>query len=448
MPTIELGELAVGSRPGRAEPDRTATRRTNRRRPPRSGLLAAVLAGVLGTVAAGDPVPRPWPETVLPTRLGSFVYAERDRMFVVESDRPGRGGPELTAYRLPAAEPEWRVTLPADDVANLQMVGEHLLLARYPRPASGRAPGLTVLDPSTGAVAWDREASLMTVSSGGDLLLQTTTGAWRPGENGPGTLEAVDPATGAARWSLPVPAGAVPLLEMSAVDRAVPVRASTLVLVLPSGRVEVRDLGTGEVVRAAQMPAPGAGPPTPTGWVEVAAGLLLAYDENAVTAYGLPELDRRWSVPNPPTKEYAAFTCGADLCSLRPQRGVHVRDAGTGRTRWSDPRWTGLWTVGDDLVASQAGADESQLFAVLDPATGRVLADLGTLAFLTPRGSRFVGVRYGADRRAWVLEFDPVTWRGRLLTVLSGISGDCGVTATRLHCRRLDASTGVWRLPD
>ncbi|MDW5323771.1 PQQ-binding-like beta-propeller repeat protein [Plantactinospora sp. KLBMP9567] len=448
MPTIELGELAAGSRPGPVGSDRAAPRRAGRRRSARPGLLAAVLVGVLGMVAAGSPFSRPWPEAAVPAWLGSIVHADRGWMFVVDPERPRGGGPELAAYRLPAAELGWRVTLPAGDIGSLQVVGEHLLLARYPEPLLDRVARLTVLEVSAGAVAWEREASLMVVSSGGDLVLWAAAEDWRPGaENRPGTLEAVDPASGAVRWSLPVPAGALPSFDVSAADPRAPVRASTLVLALPSGRVEVRDLGTGAVVRAVQMPPPGAGPRT--NWrAAVAAGLFVVYEESAVTAYGLPGLDRRWSLPAQPGVERGPFACGADLCSLRSQRGVRVWDAQTGRTRWSDERWIGIWRVGDALVAAEgAGAGETEALSVLDPASGRVLADLGAWGLFTPHGSRFIGVRYGADRRAWVVEFDPATWRGRLVTVLSGVSGDCGLTATALHCRRLDASIGVWRLP-
>ncbi|GAA3724120.1 hypothetical protein GCM10022225_01220 [Plantactinospora mayteni] len=447
MATIELGELTAASRPEPVGPVRAATRGAVRRRMPRSGLLAAVLVGLLGTVAAGGPSPRPWPEATIPTRLGSIVLADRDWMFVVEPRRSGRGAPELAAYRLPAAEQSWRVTLSTDAVGSLQVVGEHLLLARYPEPLLSRAARLTVLDLSAGAVVWEREASLLVVGNGGELVLWATAEDWQPGaESRPGRLEAVDPASGAVRWSLPVPAGALPSFDTTVVDPAAPVRASTLVLALPSGRVEVRDLGTGAVVRAVQLPPPSAGPQA--NWrAEIAAGLFLVYEESTVTAYGLPWLDRRWSVRTQPAVEQGPFGCGADLCSLRRPRGVRVWDAGTGGTRWSDERWTGIWAVGDALVAARAGTGPTEALSVLDPATGRVLADLGAWGLLTPHGSRFVAVRYGADRRAWVVEFDPATWRSRLLAVLPGVSDDCGLTATALHCRRLDASIGVWRLP-
>ncbi|MFY1690983.1 PQQ-binding-like beta-propeller repeat protein [Plantactinospora sp. WMMB782] len=453
MPTIELGDLAGGSRGQPTGPDRTTAHRTDRRRAARRGavrpfLLGAMLIVVLGTVAAGNPFPRPWPESVVPARLGATVLAGRDWLVVSEPDRSGpgvRGGRELVAYGLPGVEPRWRLS-PPDVVDDLQVLGDRLLLTTHPEPSLARSARLTVLDVRTGTVAWERQAILMVSSDGGDLVLWTTAGDGRPGAPaGSGRLEAVDPASGAVRWSLPVPDGVLPRFDATSADPTAPARASTLVLALPSGLVEVRDLGTGAVVRAVRLPVPVTGSP-PRFDAEVTTGMFLVYDESTVTGYRLPELDRRWSVRTDPQRGRGPVACGADLCSLRPQRGVRVWDPRTGATRWSDGRWTRLWAVGDALVAAEGSGPDGAL-AVLDPATGRVLADLGAMGHLTPRGARLVGVRYGADRRARVLEFDPATWRARLLAVLSEVSGDCRLSATVLHCRRMDASIGVWRLP-
>ncbi|MDG4785855.1 PQQ-binding-like beta-propeller repeat protein [Micromonospora sp. WMMD1102] len=458
MRTIELGELPAGSGGQPTGPDRTAghrtavhrsdRRRTARRRAVRPGLLGAMLIVVLGTVAAGNPFPRPWPETVLPARLGATVLADRDWLIVSEPDRSGPGGRdgrELVAYELPAVEPRWRLS-PPDGVDDVQVLGDRVLLTTYPEASLGRNARLTVLDVRTGTLAWERQAILMVSSDGGDLVLWTTAEDRRPGvPAGSGRLEAVDPATGAVRWSLPVPDGVLPHFDATSADPTALARASTLVLALPSGLVEVRDLGTGAVVRPVRLPVPVTASP-PRFDAEVIAGMFLMYDESTVTGYQLPELDRRWSMRTDPEMGRGPVACGADLCSLYPQQGIRVWDPRTGATRWSDGRWTRLWTIGDALVAAQ-GSGPSGTLAVLDPATGRVLADLGALGHLTPRGSQLDGVRYGADRRAWVLEFDPATWRARPLAVLSEVSGDCRLSATVLHCRRVDASIGVWRLP-
>ncbi|GIG86816.1 outer membrane protein assembly factor BamB family protein [Plantactinospora endophytica] len=449
MPTIELGELTAAFRPEPSGPPPA----TGPRPAARSGWLGIVLVALLGTVAAGHPFPRPWPEVTLPTRFGATVYADRNLLFVAGPERSDRGGVMLAGYRLPAVEPRWRVALPAGDLGTVQPVGDHLLLATYTDLSLPRFARLTVLDVSTGVVAWEREASLMAVSSAGLLLLWTEAPAvWAdprrpsPPDQQPGRLVAVDPATGAERWSLPVPAGALPSFDRPIRDPTGAGRVSTLVLALPGGRVEVHDLDTGALVHAGHLAEPGDGPRARVRG-EAVGGLFLRYGESTVTAYGLPRLDRRWSAPLDLVVENGPFPCGVDLCSFRPQRGVRVWDPRTGATRWADDQWSTLSSLGDALIGWATGAGDADTMSVLDPATGRVLADLGAWNVFEAYGQRFVGVRYGADRRAWVVEFDPATWQHRLLTVLPGISGGCGLTATALYCRRLDASTGVWRLP-
>jgi hypothetical protein len=64
------------------------------------------------------------------------------------------------------------------------------------------------------------------------------------------------------------------------------------------------------------------------------------------------------------------------------------------------------------------------------------------------RDGRFIGVRYDRDRRAWVARIDPNTLRVRLLAVVDDVSGDCGIAGETLYCRRLDASIGLWQLPE
>jgi hypothetical protein len=97
-------------------------------------------------------------------------------------------------------------------------------------------------------------------------------------------------------------------------------------------------------------------------------------------------------------------------------------------------------------AATESGASHMQ-YAV-DPATGRVLAELGAWQLMESGSEdlRPIGIRIGADRRAWVAEIDTTTLRTRMLTVLPGVSGDCGLAGETLHCRRVDGSVGLWHL--
>jgi hypothetical protein len=139
-----------------------------------------------------------------------------------------------------------------------------------------------------------------------------------------------------------------------------------------------------------------------------------------------------------------------------------VLDRDTGAIRWSDPRWGSLLPVGPYLLGSnEARPMLAAGLSVLDPATGRVLGELGSWQVLgrspddatrpgdgQPAGdTRLTGVRINSDGRAWVADLDPAAGTARPLAVLHDVSGDCQATDGLLVCRRLTGAIGVWHLP-
>ncbi|MFC6017117.1 PQQ-binding-like beta-propeller repeat protein [Plantactinospora solaniradicis] len=453
MPTIELGELGAEPQHDRVGPGESASRPGRRRsRFLRAG-LPAVLVGLLVTMSAGNPFPGPWREVDVPAPLGAMVLADGDWMFVVSGVGTSTSGQELAGYRLPEGTPRWRMTLPPGDVGQPLLLGDTLVLASYSEQSSEGRNRVTAVDATTGSISWEREASVEVFSGTGDLVVWAGPEGWQPPDGlepdpakhrPAGTLEVVDPASGKPRWSLPTPVGARRAYNYAAFGEV-----AQMALILPSGRVEIRDLSTSAVTGTGQLPPPPADRPDVYWYVDFVGDLLVVHEERSVTAYGLAGLDRRWSMPRDDSLEYGPTTCGAHLCTYLRDNGVRVWDDRTGQLRWSDPRWTSLSPVGDVFIATAAPESSTPyLQYAVDPATGRVLAELGSWQLVDDgsEGPRLLGIRIDSDRRAWVAEIDTTALRTRLLTVLPGVSGECGLVAETLHCRRVNGSVGLWQL--
>ncbi|MEE6262953.1 outer membrane protein assembly factor BamB family protein [Plantactinospora sonchi] len=455
MPTIELGELGPGSTGGPVRAvgggsGRDIGRSAQGRRDSLRYGLVAVLAGALTLVTAGNPLPRPLPELSVPARLGAAVYAVGEWLFVSDPLGPGAAGQDLVAYRIPTdardapAElvPRWRTVLPPGELHTPTVLGATLVLSTRSYRVADDPGRVLALDLDTGVVRWTREAYLEVVNPAGQLLF---AGPPESSVDPPGaTLHAVDPHSGAVRWSLPGPAGVrrhYPWLGGAA--------PPSVVVVEPSGRVETRDTGTAALIRTIELPPPGDGR-DPRWHGGIVGELFLVRAAETITAYGVPALDRRWSATVDDSREFGPIPCGEDLCSYGRHGGVRVWDTATGRTRWTSDRWDGLHRAGEELLGvSRSEPDRAGTLSVLDAATGRPVADLGAWQILDEARAapRFIGVRIDADRRTWVAEIDARSRQVRLLTVLHGISDDCGLAEGWLYCRRVDASVGLWPLP-
>ncbi|WFE60697.1 hypothetical protein [Micromonospora sp. WMMD712] len=435
MTLIDLGEVRGDGEPGPAS------------RPPRAvgRPLRVALAGVLAlfVLASSTPVASP-ASAVLGGRLGIEVVVLDGRVYLLDPGAPGADGArEVTAHGTPTGAGAgvrtlWRTVLPGlGRLGGVQEQDGVTLLVDY------RTDGVQTLavDAGTGERRWQQAGYPVLAAGGGLLLLGDDIER--------GELRSVDPTSGRLRWSVPGRLGWAAFAD-SDEDGA----AEQVALVTAAGGIELRDTASG-VVRASLVAPPG-------GWrgdlqVEVAGDLLLAFEQDKgevrrVTAYGLAALDRRWALEQP-TFGYAG-ACGPVLCAYA-YRGFDLSglDPATGGIRWTNPRWQTVVAVrGDRLLAiadEQAGGTASHL-GVLDAATGREVADLGSwdLAFSRTPGGPYYGTRADRDGRSLVVaELDLAGAAARVRDVLPGAAGDCAADGRDIVCRRHSGTYGWWRLP-
>ena len=426
MTVIDLGELRDDSGP---EP---APRRARPAAAPYRSL--AVLVAVLVSVAGGAPAPeRPW--AAVPAGPGAEAFLTGDRLYVVERAVPDRDeAGQLVAYRVPEAGPSpelWRTSLPGDGavVGLLERAGMVLLVG----PVGGDSgPYRTAaVDARTGRPGWQQAGVAVTV---GDVVLIESLGP-----DGVTAIRRVDPPTGRTLWSVPTPQEGLSL-------NAGPDGIDRVVLAPPSGDVEVRDVASGARLVARNI-RPGE---LPT-WqrTQVVGDLLLVIrnGDGTITGYDLDRLDRRWTA----RLSLVGYVdrCGVLLCAYRQTGGMWALDPATGATRWTDARWQAvLREVGGRLLVSWADAVGAR-YAVVEAATGRLLADLGAweLAGGDDPADPLIGVRRRGDGRLLVAELDVSTGRAQVLDALPDVLGNCRARGHVLICRRVAGGFGLWRLP-
>lgn len=443
MTLIDLGEAPREPSLDEAPPPRRpAVRRLG---------LVAVLALLLGTIAAAGPAPRPLPSAVVPAPLGAVVVLADDRLFVLDpltADPAATVPPQVAAYRLPGAVPLARVplTMRLGGLAQFAgRVGDTLLLNTAGEPLLQRIVAVHAL---TGAVVWSRDASFEGLTTGGAALLRTgptdPTGERDLG----GVLTAVDVATGETRWSWSYPTGTARSQRYERTGDAV----SLLVDRLPTGRLELRDVASGEVTGSIDLPAPAAGA-APADWYPSVVGDLLLIWEGGrtLTAYELGGLVRRWTVGTEESENFWARDCGPVICLDGPRGGTRALDPATGLARWFTDRVIDATPYADRLIGTggfQATGDSSADVTVLDPGTGKVVAELGRWRVVGPSadGRRLYGVRYGRDGQAWIAELDPAAGSAVVLARLDRVSTECEARRDTLVCRRPDGALGLWDL--
>ncbi|MGN9908303.1 outer membrane protein assembly factor BamB family protein [Phytohabitans sp. LJ34] len=431
---IDLGEMRHETEVSMPEP----------RRMPVRWRLAWALAGLVALAAAlGPAVPTPAAliEATIPARLGDMTFATGEQFYVVTSDRAEGAGPRtITAYALPDAQRLWQAPLPLSGALRGVGATAGQLLVRTQPELPQQVETVSIRE-ATGQIAWRRRALFEGMTPvRGQVLLWTSPDGTPTASTGQDTLEAVDPVTGAVRWSYRVPNGG--WLSYRYAGQAL----THVVTLLPAGRVEVRDAEDGRILSAADL-LPPRPPSVPATYVQFTGDLMLVRQESMVTAYDLNGLDRRWTAAVDLPTEYVP-DCGDTLCVTSQLGGVRVLDPATGRTLWSDPTRTYAGRSGGHLVAAVRTRDGLTDLTVLDPETGRTVEHLGVWTLISPPGAdgKLIGMRTDlATSRAWLAHLDPASGRARFFGLVGGVTRDCEVQAGAVICRRLDATIGVWR---
>ncbi|MFF3865125.1 PQQ-binding-like beta-propeller repeat protein [Micromonospora sp. NPDC001898] len=432
MTVIDLGELR-----GDVEPDPPP-------RPPRAvgRPLRVALAGAVALLALASSAPLVRPASaVMDGRLGREVRIAGGRLYVADPEMPGAGGTRgVTAYANPAGagsalRPLWRTSAPGGE--GLFQVLEHggFVLITGGGGRDGGMVETVALDAASGRQRW-RQPGFPVPTVGGGLLL---SGGGDDETADP--LRVVDLPSGRPRWSAPVDRGRTAHHYRGA-------EIDQVVLIPESGRIEVRDAGSGAVLRVGDT-RPGGYPSS------VFAGDLLLVRANSgvggdyrVTAYGLDALDRRWELALS-ANEYLE-ECGDLLCVGGREAGLSALDPATLRPRWVNPRWQRFVAArgGRLLVAADDRVVAPDL-AVLDAATGRTIAELGRWELVLNQGpdEPLFGGRRTREGGLLVAELDPARAVARWLDVLPDVVEDCYSSGRDLLCRRANGTHGWRRLP-
>ncbi|GIF74857.1 PQQ-binding-like beta-propeller repeat protein [Asanoa siamensis] len=410
---IDLGTAHGTVDEERLLPDPRARGRSWRRR------LAAATAGlvlVCGGAATASPPFRP--TAAVPVEAGSSVSVAGDLLVVADPAPPAGIAPtssaggtaggdaveglvELRGYDLPAGTQRWRLRLPAAMSQSASRVGDLVLVAS--RDSIRRQTGTTAIDAATGAVRWSRDDALLTVPGvETGLAVEEVRSASGAGRRVAGRIDAVDLTTGRSRWHTRVPSTAV--AHVVAGDRPL------AVLVLDSGRTEVRDLAGGALLRAGSLPPADYAPDNPR---LVADAFVLRHPDSrlgqrsALSAYNLDDVGLEWSRPDR-ARDVRWADCDGKLCGRTPE---------------------GIWTL--DL-------------------------DNGGLAFATGDGLPWLPVRGSADQLVFRLLPDErvavasggTTTSPRPLGTLPAGSRDCRAGETALVCRGGDGhELAIYSLP-
>ncbi|RAO23808.1 outer membrane protein assembly factor BamB family protein [Micromonospora noduli] len=323
-------------------------------------VAACVLLG--GAAPAARLTPQPGP--AVPAR--ATVLGAGPLLLVVD---PEPNPPTLSAYdsAAPDGPPRWRVTVPPAAGWSAEVAGDLLLLVERDQALGARVT--TGRSLRTGQPVWRRPERVYAAGNEA-VAVSEVRSASEPGRRVEGTVHGVDPATGATRWSVPLPS--------TAVLRALPGR---VLLVQDDGLVRLLDARDGTERGRGQLPPADYGPDNPQ---VVGAYLVLRHPSGgamALTGYDLPGLARRWQVPVQPG-ELILRPCQGLMCG-QDEQGRWAIDPGTGVRVWTWPagaRWRtvagprvaaeplvvlGMAADGRRSLVATVGRDRHRVFAVL-----------------------------------------------------------------------------------
>lgn len=397
--------------------------------------VRVVAALVVALLAAGAAPVRPALVMLdIPAAIGDrFVVSDStDSVYLLSPslDALGQGEREIVKYRLPAGQQAWRTRVATAGPLRTAVSEGGILYAL----AEAYAPETIAFDADTGKVLWRRAGWL------GDTSAEQVFLSHDPRDDGTSLFMALDPRTGAERWSLEVPREEMVLYNR---DRIVRWRGD--------GAVEVRDRRTGGLVIRGQVPPPVINPLADSNpGVQLVGGLLLVAgppERVVTTAYDLDRLQPVWQAEIDLMNEYVTDECASGtLCVGGDGPGMRVIARATGRTRWVSDRWSWMWRVGSALLAFGTESEPMRV-AVIDPADGHEIADLGRWstrpAAINPAGRMYAARTDPGTGRSWIAELDPVA---RSIHVLGAVPDSFACEAGQLvvTCTRTGGAVAVW----
>lgn len=398
--------------------------RPGRSRRPRARLLPALLLlALLGpaTPAVSDHLRA----TLIAAQNQDNVFVSGGRLYVVDAAPTGLPR-AMHTYRLPDGKLLSKATLQIPEaVTGVRATGDTTLV----ETTIGQRPAVIAMDDATGLSRWWQFGVVRGASAAGGLALLADD--HDSGED----LDAVDLRSGAYRWQVLAPAGGVLL------SAGPPGMPRWLIADGPQGRLDSYDALTGKHVATAQ--AASAGPlASPAGSLFVTGD-----DSSGATAYALPALTTRWHRPTGSFKLAGGWVepdCGAVVCAFLPR--LVALDPATGQTRWTSDRWDDAQRAGDLLVAGRGNGTPDQVpISVVDPATGRVRADLGGWReILGPDGTMAYTVHPGNPTLFG--RFDPNAGAVRILGTTDADFGHCDAAAGAVVCHLTDGPVAIWHI--
>jgi outer membrane protein assembly factor BamB len=374
---------------------------SGRVRPPvhRYRVLGLVLAGLLvltlGGAAPGAPVR--WRHLgSVPLPAGSLLTftVSGDRLYAatVTGDRR-----VTSAWRLDPTRPAWTVTVPGGEVGDgyLEPAGDLLL--------QNLDPQVAVLDAATGATRWTAPVPVQVLSGRTGLV---RTAAFAPGteydttSGDPGQLYfSADgrPYTQPPRYTdlegvdLATGRRRWKVREPGSVYAAAAPDASGAVLVVSAQAIDLRDGTTGGPLRRRALPR---ADPREVWYAEVTGDLVLVRQGRRLTAYRAGTLEQRWTTVLPPDDVQSGFCFGV-LCQRLPD-GIAILDPETGRAAWRAGVDVNLTGGGGEVLETRGSSGRP--VRIRDAATGATRTDLSAWDTV---------VDYDTGRDLLVYRYDP-----------------------------------------
>jgi PQQ-like domain len=414
----------------RGEPDSYASPAPS----PVPSWFGALMAGLLVLVASAGSTATPPPplSPLISLSVGpadSYAVTDAGQLLTQDSGT-------LSSYDLTTGDLRWQAET-LTPTFRLR-AGSGVILLR-PWAIEPGQPTTVAISETTGRARWSRGGTVVTIPGSGTLLaVSAVRGLSGTGRRVDGPVESIDPRTGAPRWRVDVPAGAV--LTGVPGPAGEPPR---LLLVHDDGTLALHDLDTGRRLETAALPPADYGPGNPT----VAGGLIVlwhpGHDGMQMTAYDAT-LRRIWSRPAQGAGD--AEPCGPLLCLAGPF-GVRAVDPATGAQRWYRDGWRSVEQRGALLLVSGSAIGAGDTIGIADPVTGRVVVDLRgwrPVAGLAAPDQLLVTRIVDGGARMVVAVADVRDGLPRPIADLPPDTGDCQAAPGRLICRSTAGELTVW----